>query len=141
MLIATGTHAPSTDDQRRELLGDDVLRHWRVLDHDARDSASLVYVGTIDGVPVWLNREWIEADVRMTTEFVEPHFFAGFSGGPKMVAPGLAGLETVLELHSPARIADFASDLRGRQGEPCARPDPGDRGHHRSDLRGRRPDR
>jgi nickel-dependent lactate racemase len=53
---------------------------------------------------VWLNREWLEADVRITTGFVEPHFFAGFSGGPKMVAPGLAGLETVLTLHDAARI-------------------------------------
>ena len=47
-------------------------------------------VGVIDGVPVALNREWLDADVRITTGFVEPHFFAGFSGGPKMVAPGLA---------------------------------------------------
>ena len=46
-----------------------------------------------------LNRQWVEADLRITTGFVEPHFFAGFSGGPKLVAPGLAGLETVLTLH------------------------------------------
>jgi nickel-dependent lactate racemase len=55
-------------------------------------------------VPLWLNRTWLEADVRITTGFVEPHFFAGFSGGPKMVAPGLAGLETTLVLHDAARI-------------------------------------
>ena len=118
VLIATGTHAPSTDAQRRELLGDDVLRHWRVVDHDARDSSALLHVGTIDGVPAWLNREWIEADVRITTGFVEPHFFAGFSGGPKMVAPGLAGLETVLELHSPARIADPRATFAVVRGNP-----------------------
>jgi len=57
-------------------------------------------------VPVWLHREWSEADVRITTGFVEPHFFAGFSGGPKLVAPGLAALETVLVLHDAARIGD-----------------------------------
>lgn len=55
-------------------------------------------------MPVWLKREWVEADVRITAGLVEPHFFAGFSGGPKMVAPGLAGLETVLSLHDAARI-------------------------------------
>jgi len=55
-------------------------------------------------VPVWLNSEWVAADVRITTGFVEPHFFAGFSGGPKLVAPGLAGLETTLTLHDAARI-------------------------------------
>jgi len=57
-------------------------------------------------VPVWLARDWVEADVRLTTGFVEPHFFAGFSGGPKLVAPGLAALETVLTLHDARRIGD-----------------------------------
>jgi nickel-dependent lactate racemase len=55
---------------------------------------------------VWLNREWVDADVRITTGLVEPHFFAGFSGGAKMVAPGLAGLETTLTLHDARRIGD-----------------------------------
>ena len=58
-----------------------------------------------DGIPVWLNRTWLEADVRITTGFVEPHFFAGFSGGPKMVAPGLAGFDTIMHLHNAERIA------------------------------------
>jgi nickel-dependent lactate racemase len=118
VLIATGTHVVSTEAQRREMLGDDVLRRWRVVDHDARDAASLRQVGMIDGAPVLLNREWVEADVRITTGFVEPHFFAGFSGGPKMVAPGLAGLETVLELHSPARIADHRATFAVVEGNP-----------------------
>ena len=84
----------------------------RVVNHDARDDASLTWLGEHgDGVPVWLNRQWVEADVRITTGFVEPHFFAGFSGGPKLVAPGLAGLETVLTLH------DARADRR-----PAARP-------------------
>jgi lactate racemase len=65
----------------------------------------LTWAGTFGaGVPVWLNTEWLAADVRITTGFVEPHFFAGFSGGPKMVAPGLAALDTVLVLHDAARI-------------------------------------
>jgi nickel-dependent lactate racemase len=55
---------------------------------------------------VWVNRLWVEADVRITTGFVEPHFFAGFSGGPKLVTPGLAGLDTVLVLHDATRIGD-----------------------------------
>jgi nickel-dependent lactate racemase len=118
VLIATGTHVVSSDAQRREMLGEDVLRRWRVVDHDARDEAALVHVGLIDGVPVALNREWLEADVRITTGFVEPHFFAGFSGGPKMVAPGLASLATVLELHSPARIADPRATFAVTHGNP-----------------------
>jgi nickel-dependent lactate racemase len=88
------------------------------VDHDARDGASLRDLGVVDGVPVLLNREWVDADVRITTGFVEPHFFAGFSGGPKMVAPGLAGLDTVLELHSPTRIADPLATFAVVDGNP-----------------------
>jgi nickel-dependent lactate racemase len=105
VLVATGTHRGNTDDELREMLGDDVVDSVRVVNHDARDTRSLSWIGRLgDDVPVWLNTAWVEADVRITTGFVEPHFFAGFSGGPKMVAPGLAGLETVLTLHDAARI-------------------------------------
>lgn len=105
LLIATGTHRANTDAELREMLGDEIVDTVRVVNHDARDDASLVWCGTHgDGVPVWMNREWHAADVRITTGFVEPHFFAGFSGGPKLAAPGLAGLETVLTLHDASRI-------------------------------------
>jgi lactate racemase len=106
VLIATGTHRASSADERRAMLGDEVLGLWRVMDHDARDRASLTDLGMVGDVPVLLDREWVDADLRITTGFVEPHFFAGFSGGPKMVAPGLAGLETTLELHNARRIGD-----------------------------------
>ena len=71
-----------------------------------------------DGVPVWLNEQWVDADVRITTGFVEPHFFAGFSGGPKMVAPGLAALDTVLVLHDAKRIGDPRATWGITQGNP-----------------------
>ena len=87
------------------MLGDEVLGSVRVVNHDARDESSLTWMGRFGAdVPVWLNSLWAEADLRITTGFVEPHFFAGFSGGPKLVAPGLAGLETTLVLHDAARI-------------------------------------
>jgi nickel-dependent lactate racemase len=87
------------------MLGSDIVQRSRVINHDSRDPAMLEYVGTTrTGVRVLLNREWLAADLRLTTGFVEPHFFAGFSGGPKMVAPGLAGLDTVMTLHDAARI-------------------------------------
>jgi nickel-dependent lactate racemase len=105
ILVATGTHRVNTPAELERMLGADVVRRFRVVNHDSRNSASLAYAGTTStGVPVHLNRLWLEADIRITTGFVEPHFFAGFSGGPKMVAPGLAGLETVLVLHDAARI-------------------------------------
>ncbi len=105
IFIATGTHRRNTDDEIQRMLGPEIARRCRVICHDARDDASLVHVGdTVTGVRVLLNRDWVSSDFKITTGFVEPHFFAGFSGGPKMVAPGLAGLETVMELHNVARI-------------------------------------
>jgi lactate racemase len=107
ILVATGTHRGNDDRELREMFGDQVAGSVRIVNHDARATGDLVFAGVHgNNVPVWLNRRWLEADVRITTGFVEPHFFAGFSGGPKLVAPGLAGLDTVLVLHDAARIAD-----------------------------------
>ncbi|MFC3897904.1 nickel-dependent lactate racemase [Lentzea rhizosphaerae] len=105
VLVATGTHRGNTEAELRAMFGDEVVDTVRIVNHDARDRASLTWMGTLGAdVPVWLNSEWVTADVRITTGFVEPHFFAGFSGGPKLVAPGLAALETVLVLHDARRI-------------------------------------
>jgi nickel-dependent lactate racemase len=105
VLVATGTHRGNTEAELRAMFGEAVAGSVRIVNHDARDPGSLTWLGRHGAdVPVWLDRAWVEADVRITTGFVEPHFFAGFSGGPKLVAPGLAGLETVLVLHDAARI-------------------------------------
>jgi nickel-dependent lactate racemase len=105
VLVATGTHRGNTEQELRRMLGDEVYDSVRVVNHDARDASSLTWMGEHgDGVPVWLNTEWVQADLRITTGFVEPHFFAGFSGGPKLVTPGLAALDTVLTLHDASRI-------------------------------------
>ncbi len=105
VLVATGTHRGNTEDELRRMLGDEAYDAVRVVNHDARDRSTLTFMGEHgNGVPVWLNTEWVQADLRITTGFVEPHFFAGFSGGPKLVSPGLAGLDTVLTLHDAARI-------------------------------------
>jgi nickel-dependent lactate racemase len=107
ILVATGTHRANTDAELRAMFGDQVVNSVRIVNHDARAAGTHRFVGTFgDGVPVWLNEAWVDADVRITTGFVEPHFFAGFSGGPKMVAPGLASLDTVLVLHDARRIGD-----------------------------------
>ena len=105
ILVATGTHRANSAEELEAMLGRDVMRGYQVVNHDAFDSAQLKYAGeTPKGIPVWLNRRWLESDVRITTGFVEPHFFAGFSGGPKMVAPGLAGFDTIMALHSAELI-------------------------------------
>jgi nickel-dependent lactate racemase len=119
VLVATGTHRGNTEVELREMLGADILNRVRVVNHDARDRESLTWVGNFGaGVPVWLNSEWVAADIRITTGFVEPHFFAGFSGGPKMIAPGLAGLDTVLTLHNADRIGDPRATWGVIEGNP-----------------------
>ncbi|WP_299036411.1 nickel-dependent lactate racemase [uncultured Pseudokineococcus sp.] len=119
ILVATGTHRGNTPEEIREMVGDEVADSVTIINHDARDDSSLVYLGRHgDDVPVWLNKHWVEADVRITTGFVEPHFFAGFSGGPKLVAPGLAGLETVLTLHDARRIGDERATWGICEGNP-----------------------
>ncbi|MEV0645836.1 nickel-dependent lactate racemase [Phytomonospora sp. NPDC050363] len=119
ILVATGTHRGNSPEEIAAMLGTDLAARVRVVNHDARDESSLVWCGTHgDGVPVWLNRLWVEADVRITTGFVEPHFFAGFSGGPKLVAPGLAGLETVLTLHDAKRIGHPSATWAICEGNP-----------------------
>jgi nickel-dependent lactate racemase len=107
ILVATGTHRGNTPAEIEAMLGRELVERIEVVNHDARDPASLTYLGEYgNGVPVHVCTRWVEADLRITTGFVEPHFFAGFSGGPKLVTPGLAGLDTVLVLHNAARIGD-----------------------------------
>jgi nickel-dependent lactate racemase len=119
LLVATGTHRGNSEAELRAMLGDALYESVEVVNHDARDRDSLVHLGTFgNGVPVWINRRWVEADLRITTGFVEPHFFAGFSGGPKLVTPGLAGLETVLVLHDAARIGDPQATWAVTHGNP-----------------------
>ena len=119
IFIATGTHRSNTDAELERMLGRDILNRYRVVNHDSRDPATLAHAGrTSTGVPVYINREFLQADVRITTGFVEPHFFAGFSGGPKMVAPGLAGLETVMTLHDAYRIGHPNATWGVTEGNP-----------------------
>jgi lactate racemase len=119
ILVATGTHRGNDLDELREMFGDAVAGSVRIVNHDARAEDELAFAGVHgDGVPTWLNRTWLEADIRITTGFVEPHFFAGFSGGPKLVAPGLAGLDTVLVLHDATRINDPRATWGITKGNP-----------------------
>jgi nickel-dependent lactate racemase len=119
VLVATGTHRGNTDEELRAMLGDEIVDSVAVVNHDARDEETLAWMGRFgDGVPVWLNRTWVDADFRIATGFAEPHFFAGFSGGPKLVAPGLAGLETTLVLHDAARIGHPSARWGITEGNP-----------------------
>jgi nickel-dependent lactate racemase len=120
LFVATGTHRRCTPDELREMLGGDVLAAVMVVQHDAFDTSRHRQVGKVLGsrTPALVEASFVEQAVRITTGFIEPHFFAGFSGGPKMVAPGLAALETVLDLHSAARIGDPCATWGITHGNP-----------------------
>jgi lactate racemase len=120
VFIATGTHRACTEDELDAMLGPAVRARVEVVQHDAFDPAAHVPVGPIPGsdVVASVDRRFLAQDVRITLGFIEPHFFAGFSGGPKMVVPGLASIETVLELHSAARLADPRATFGMLAGNP-----------------------
>lgn len=105
LLNALGTHRPQTDTELRTLLGNEIVEKYHCVQHDAFNDSDLVSLGTTSfGHPVRLNRLLIESDLRILTGFIEPHFFAGFSGGPKGVLPALAGFESVQTNHSFAMV-------------------------------------
>jgi len=119
ILVATGTHRSNTVGELEDMLGADVVRNYPVVNHQSFRPETLTCRGTLpSGIPVWLNSIWLEADVKITTGFVEPHFFAGFSGGPKLVAPGLAGFDTIMRLHSAPLIAHPRATWGITQGNP-----------------------
>jgi nickel-dependent lactate racemase len=119
LLNSLGTHRPNTQAELETLLTPDVVRKYRVLNHEPENPKALIPFGTTrDGTPVLLNRNLAEADVRIITGFIEPHFFAGFSGGPKGIMPGVAGLETVMSNHGAKNIGDPKSAFGITAGNP-----------------------
>lgn len=111
VLVATGLHRPNLDEELEELLGDPwVQQNVRVVNHYARDEDSCVHLGVTEkhAVPVGLNRIFVEADIKIASGLVEPHFMAGYSGGRKVIAPGIAHHETIRTFHS-ARFMEHPS--------------------------------
>jgi len=105
LINATGMHRVQTDEELSAMLGEAVARRYRRVQHDARDASMLARVGrTSSGNDLAVNRAWVEADFRIATGFIEPHFFAGYSGGPKAVLPGIAGESSILYNHRASNI-------------------------------------
>jgi len=107
ILIATGLHRGATAQELQEIVGPEILNRYPVESHDARDQAAHVDLGeTSSGTHVLIDRRFMESDLHLTLGFIEPHLMLGFSGGRKLVAPGLAGGETIKRLHSPLFMRD-----------------------------------
>ena len=119
LLNQLGTHRPNTREELETMLTPEVVANYRVLNHEPENPKELVQVGTTaDGTPALLNRHIVEADLRIITGFIEPHFFAGFSGGVKGIMPGCAGLETVMSNHGAKNIGDPQATFGVTEGNP-----------------------
>jgi nickel-dependent lactate racemase len=112
VLIATGLHRPNEGDELEELIGDPwVTKNVRVVNHFARNDADHITLGRTEtrGTAVRIDKRFVDADVRIATGLVEPHFMAGYSGGRKLIAPGLAHAETITTFHSSRFMSDPAA--------------------------------
>lgn len=107
IINGTGTHRDQTREEFVQMLGEWVVENIRIVNNHCHDKDTLVNVGRSDfGCDVYLNKDYVEADFRIVTGFIEPHFFAGFSGGPKGIMPGIAGIETIQTFHNARMIGD-----------------------------------
>lgn len=123
LINALGTHRRNTEEEVREILGEAVTRSYPVVQSYCEEEEAYQLVGKAQaGYEVKLRREYVQADVRIVTGFIEPHFFAGFSGGPKLVAPGVASKDTIMNIHSPELVGDPRSTwgLSYRDGNPLS---------------------
>lgn len=116
---ATGTHRTNSDTELNEILGEDAFRRFRVVQNDARDAGDHATVGrSRSGNDIRIHRELLDCDLKILTGFIEPHFFAGFSGGGKALMPGMAGLSTIMHNHCAANMDDSRSTWGVTEGNP-----------------------
>jgi lactate racemase len=107
IINGTGTHRDQTREEFVQMLGEWVVNNIRIINNHCHDKETLVNLGESKfGCDVYLNKDYVEADFRIVTGFIEPHFFAGFSGGPKGIMPGIAGIETIMTFHNARMIGD-----------------------------------
>ena len=105
IINGTGTHRDQTETEFIQMLGEEIVKNIRIINNNCHDKSTQTKVGKSKfGCDVWLNSEYVEADFRIVTGFIEPHFFAGFSGGPKGIMPGIAGIETIMTFHNAKMI-------------------------------------
>jgi nickel-dependent lactate racemase len=119
ILVATGLHRPSTDAEKLEMLGEAILAGYRVEDHSGTRLAEHTKVGTSSrGIPGWIDTRYVRADLKIATGLIEPHLMAGYSGGRKLICPGVAALETVKRWHGPELLEHPRADCGILEGNP-----------------------
>src|SRR5579871_4974725 len=119
LLIATGTHRPNLGAELETLVGAEIAARYRIVNHECKKREAQKYLGVSpNGVPVYLDGIYCEADLKITVGLIEPHFMAGYSGGRKLVMPGLAGFETVQNWHCPRFLESPLATNGSVEGNP-----------------------
>ncbi len=119
ILVATGMHRPSSEEEIVRLVGPETARICRVIDHFSRRREDMVEVGKIGGkVPVLVNRHYVSADLKILTGFIEPHMWSGYSGGRKSILPGISSIETLQYMHGPEMVAHPGCEYGQLDGNP-----------------------
>jgi len=120
IIVGTGTHRPSTVEEKIEMFGEAVVKEYLVVDHNCEDTDSLTYIGkTQSGTKVFLNSLFHSSDIKIATGLVETHFMTGVSGGRKAICPGLVDKRTIEKFHSPNFLESPYSDNLILEGNPC----------------------
>jgi lactate racemase len=119
ILIATGLHRPNEGAELEEMVGPEIARQYRIENHHGKILEEHDYLGTTpNGVPVHLDSRYVRADLKITTGLIEPHLMAGYSGGRKVICPGIAALETVKVWHGPRFLEHPRADCGILDGNP-----------------------
>jgi len=106
ILIATGIHRPNEGQELERLVGKEIASSYRIINHFSKNQDDMVLVGHIgDGVPALVNKHYLAADLKILTGFIEPHMWAGFSGGRKSILPGISSVKTLEFMHGPEMVA------------------------------------
>jgi nickel-dependent lactate racemase len=119
ILNATGLHRPNEGAELEEMVGPDIARNYRIENHHGKERDEHDYLGTTErGVPAYIDSRYVRADLKITTGLIEPHLMAGYSGGRKVICPGIAGLDTVKVWHGPAFLEHPKADCGFLEGNP-----------------------
>ena len=120
IIVATGMHRASTEEEKVEMYGEEVVRQFPILDHDCEGKGLLASVGkTQRGTAVYVNRHFYSSDLKVATGLVESHFMAGISGGRKSICPGLVDVKTIQRFHGPDYLEDLHATNLILEGNPC----------------------
>lgn len=119
ILVATGLHRPNGPEELVEMVGSSIHQNYRIENHDGQRLDEHSYLGVSPrGVPIWIDTRYVQADLKITVGLIEPHLMAGFSGGRKLICPGIAALETVKVWHGPAFLENPRADCGILDGNP-----------------------